>query len=305
VTLLRIAGQPEVKVTGLPPARERREGVCAGPGSHPSTFCAWVLSILLLVAGRSDAGEPERFPWPDGAKAAVSLQYDDALDSHLDHAIPALDRHGLKGSFYLTLSAKSVAARMPAWRAAAAGGHELANHTLFHACSGSVAGRDWITPETDLDRIPAAQLVAQIRVGNTMLNAIDGKRERTFSVPCGDLLAAGEAYLPKIRDDFVAIKSGVGGVIADMRDLDPYGVLVATPIDLTGEQLIAIAKQAADNGTLASFTFHGVGGDYLAVSNEAHDALLAHLAAHRDVYWTDTFLNIMRYAKARRARSSP
>jgi peptidoglycan/xylan/chitin deacetylase (PgdA/CDA1 family) len=256
-------------------------------------------------ANPTQAGEPGRFAWPGGAKAAISLQYDDALDSHLDHAIPALDRVGLKGSFYLILSSATIAKRLPQWRAAAANGHELGNHTLFHPCSGSVAGRDRITPETDLDRISAAQLVAQIRVGNTMLHAIDGKRERTFSVPCGDLLAAGTAYLPLIRGDFVAIKSGVGGVVAHMQDIDPYAVLVATPTDASAEQLVAIAKQAAQRGTLANFTFHGVGGDYLAVSNDAHEALLAHLATHRDVYWTDTFLNIMAYVKARRAPATP
>jgi len=33
-----------------------------------------------------------RFAWPHGEKAAVSLAYDDAIDSHLDNAIPALRR---------------------------------------------------------------------------------------------------------------------------------------------------------------------------------------------------------------------
>jgi peptidoglycan/xylan/chitin deacetylase (PgdA/CDA1 family) len=265
----------------------------------------WLLALVLGSAQGSDADVSGHFPWPGGAKAAISLQYDDALDSHLDHAIPALNRHGLKASFYLILSSATLERRMPDWRAAAAQGHELGNHTLFHSCSGKIPGRDGITPDNDLDRVSAAQLVAQIRVGNTMLGAIDGRKARTFSVPCGDLLAAGEAYLPLIRDDFVAIKSGIGGVIADMRELDPHAVLVAAPTDVTGEQLIAIATQAAERGTMANFTFHGIGGDYLSISNEAHEALLAHLAAHRDLYWTDTFLNIVAYAKSRRATTTP
>lgn len=42
------------------------------------------------------------------------------------------------------------------------------------------------------------------------------------------------------------------------------------------------------------------GGDYLTTSNAAHEELLAFLAAHRDKYWTDTFVNIVRYVRAQR-----
>jgi hypothetical protein len=49
-----------------------------------------------------------------------------------------------------------------------------------------------------------------------MLHAIDGKTERTFAVPCGDLSAAGENYIAAIKADFVAIKSNPGGITPDM-----------------------------------------------------------------------------------------
>jgi hypothetical protein len=56
-------------------------------------------------------------------------------------------------------------------------------------------------------------------------------------------------------------------------------------------------KEAAARGTMANITFHGVGGDYLSVSSEAHEQLLSYLAANRRLYWTDTFLNIMKYVR--------
>jgi hypothetical protein len=95
----------------------------------------------------------------------------------------------------------------------------------------------------------------------------------------------------------VAIKSGSGGVTPDVRTLDPYAVSVAAPSNVTGEQLITMVKEAAAKGTMANFTFHGIGGDYLSVSKEAHEELLKWLAANKNIYWTDTFINIMKYVK--------
>ena len=257
---------------------------------------------LCLAATAPFHAAAAGFAWPHGEKAAVSLAYDDAIDSQLDNAIPALDRAGLKGSFYLTLANPSLRNRLDEWRAAAARGHELGNHTLFHLCSAKAPGHQWVTPELDLDTMSAARMVAQVKLANTMLHAIDGKTERTFTVPCGDRLAQGTDYVDLVRNEFVAIKSGSAAVIADMGTLDPYAVGVTTPEGVTGAQLIALVQQAAQAGTMINFTFHGIGGDYITTSKQAHEELLAYLAKHRDVYWTDTFINIMKYVKARPAR---
>jgi peptidoglycan/xylan/chitin deacetylase (PgdA/CDA1 family) len=266
------------------------------------------LALLLVLATQAGAAPqvapPTPFPWPNGARAAISLAYDDAIDSQLDVAAPALARHGLKGSFYLTLSSPTLARRLPEWRALAAAGHELGNHTLFHQCSRKPAGREWVTPENDLDTTPAAALVAQVRVGNTMLHALDGRQARTFTAPCGDRLAAGTDYLPLLAADFVAIKVGDGGVVPDMAALDLHAVGVTVPVDATGAELIALAEAAAARGTMLNLTFHGIGGDYLAVPAEAHEQLLAHLAAHPERFWTATFLDIATHVRAVRAQAA-
>ncbi|HZF14739.1 MAG TPA: polysaccharide deacetylase family protein [Steroidobacteraceae bacterium] len=158
------------------------------------TFIRVLLTLPALVCAAPwvIAGD-QPFAWPHGARAAVSLACDDALDSQLDHAIPALDKYGLKGTFYLILGGESVRVRMAEWRAAAANGRELGNHTLFHQGSRSVPGHEWVTAADDLDQVSVAQLAAQIRHGNTMLQAIDGRTERTFTTPCGDLKAGGSS----------------------------------------------------------------------------------------------------------------
>lgn len=257
------------------------------------------LFVFFVLASFCHVGfSADTFTWPNGTKAAVNLAYDDALDSQLDNAIPALNRYGFNGTFYLTLASDTVAQRMEDWRAAAKNGHELANHTLFHQCSRSLPGRDWVAAHHDLDKLSVAQLKDQIVLGNTMLHAIDGQRERTFTTPCVDLKAGGENYIDAIKSEFVAIKAAGGGVTPDMKTLDPYAVGVDIPTEVTGQQLIAVVKAAAEKGTMANFTFHGIGGDHLSVSTAAHDELLQYLADNKDVYWVDTFLNIMKHVKA-------
>ncbi|MGF6272053.1 peptidoglycan/xylan/chitin deacetylase (PgdA/CDA1 family) [Massilia sp. UYP11] len=254
--------------------------------------------VMTAPVQAADAG----FAWPGGARAAVSLAYDDALDSQLDHAIPVLDRHGIKGTFYLELSRPSVAARMRDWRAAAANGHELGNHSLFHQCSGAGPDRTWVAPHRDLDTTTREQMRDQVLLGNTMLAAIDGRHERTYTAPCFDVDAGGGDYLTPLHASFVAIKAGKGASIpASMAALDPFRVTSSAPVGASGAELIAQVRQAAAQGTMIAFTFHGIGGDHLSVSSQAHEELVRFLAAHREVYWTDTFLNIMKHVRQRQA----
>jgi peptidoglycan/xylan/chitin deacetylase (PgdA/CDA1 family) len=268
-----------------------------------SSCVLWLLAACLLsVAMPAPAAEP--FPWPDGRRAAVSLAYDDAVASQLDNAIPALDRHGLKASFYLILSAPTVRERMAQWRAAARNGHELGNHSLFHQCSAKGAERAWVTPEQDLDATTVAQMRAQVAVASTMLQAIDGSTEFTYTVPCGDRRAADGDYVDLLRDQFLGIKVGGAVAIPDMWQLDRSAVPVVGPFDVSGEQLIAMVKEAQRLGTMVNFTFHGIGGDHLAISNDAHEALLAYLAEHRADIWTDTFRNQMRWVRDRQAEAA-
>ena len=53
---------------------------------------------------------PEQPFWPEGIQGAVSLTFDDALETHLDTAIPCLDDHGFHGTFYVNPG------RRPTWQ---------------------------------------------------------------------------------------------------------------------------------------------------------------------------------------------
>jgi len=262
---------------------------------QPRVFNLWLAALLLCsVSGNAVADEnymaQNVFTWPDGRKMAISLSYDDALDSQLDNAIPALNRHGLVASFYLTLSSPTMRHRLTEWRTAALQGHELGNHTIYHPCSAALPDREWVPSYYNIDDYVIDEIVDEVTVANSFLHAIDGQSERTLTPPCGDTLVSGEDYLPAVREQFVAIK---GFESEDKAFANLWG-----PIGASGSELIDRINAEAANGTkLFNIIFHGIGGDYLTVSSEAHDQLLRFLVENSEIYWVDSYINIMNYAK--------
>jgi peptidoglycan/xylan/chitin deacetylase (PgdA/CDA1 family) len=265
---------------------------------------AWPLALAsaaAVVAGDS----PRPFPWPNGAKAAVVLSYDDGVDVHLDHVAPDLEAVGLRGTFFVPGHSESLAKRLPEWRALAARGHELGNHAIFHPCLRTVpqGGRDWVRPEYALENYTVERMVDELRAANTTLLALDGETVRTLGYNCGDTTAGGQSYVDTSRPLFLAARIGEDRIAADVRALDPMLVPSWMVQDVTGEAMIAFVQKAVDAGGLAVFMFHGVGGGHsIDISREAHQQLLAWLAAHRQTVWTDTFRSVMTHVVAEQKR---
>lgn len=199
-----------------------------------SWLIVFLLGQIILHAQSSDT-------W-NGKTCAVVLTYDDAIDIDLDHVVPALDSAGLKGTFYLIGSSPVVTKRISEWRKAAAEGHELGNHSLFHPCDGTKSGRSFVNPETDLSKYTVHRAVAEIRQNNVLLNAIDGKKERTFAYPCADLTINGQPFYPALKNEFVAAR-GVHGNLdsidkVNLDDMDCYSMN-----NQTGDYMISLVKK--------------------------------------------------------------
>ena len=256
------------------------------------TLLALVLSLICGVSAASATN------WPGGAKAAVVLTYDDALGSHLDNAVPALDAAGFKATFFLS-GVKT--ADVPRWRAVSVTGHELANHTIFHPCPASSFSAD---PRYTSEAYTPASMLKEIEQQNVLLTALDGKPTHGFAWPCGQTLAGGLDYLEALRvAKLVTYARGVhtspDDLRADVGRMDPMHVPSrGFGEGTTGAQLIEFAKQAQAGGGMAVYLFHGVGGDYLQISDSAHRELLAWLAAHRSEVWVTTLQGALDWAKA-------
>lgn len=253
------------------------------------------LFLAITCTSTYLSAQDTRFKWPNNAKAAVNLAYDDALNTQLDNALPALNKYNFKGSFYLTLASATISKRLAEWRALAKQGHELGNHTINHACKGSLPSREWISADNDLDNKTVSQIKQEVINANSFLQAIDGELVRTFTVPCTDTIINGENYVEQIKQYFVGIKYTTGSVPKEMSSFNVLKTPVWSPANVTGAQLIAFAKEAAKYGTIANYTFHGIGGEHLSVSTQAHNELLVYLSKNKDIYWVDTFKNISLY----------
>ncbi len=176
-------------------------------------------------------------------QCAVVLTYDDAIDIDLDNVLPELDSAGLKGTFYLIGSSPVVKKRVTEWKAAAAEGHELGNHSLFHPCDGSRPGRGFVTPATDLSKYTVRRAVSEIRANNDLLTSIDGKRIRTFAYPCGDLTIGDTLFYDSLKRDFAGARGVHPGLEAmdsiNLSDIRCYGIN-----GQSADYMIGLVKQA-------------------------------------------------------------
>lgn len=142
--------------------------------------------------------------WPGGAAGAVSLTYDDGLNTQLDVAAPELERRGWRGTFYLTQD--NIGDRLSDWAALARRGHEVENHTRTHPCTlGKFGSADFERREVK----PVESLLA---------NMAGDHSEPTFAYPCGYLgLGRGTRgarygrYRRLLERDFKAARTTAGG----------------------------------------------------------------------------------------------
>jgi len=222
---------------------------------------------------------------------------DDGLNVDLNNVVPALDSVGLKGTFYISDYFDGLKDQIFKWRKAAEDGHELGNHTVWHPCEGGKPGREFVKPDGDLNNYTVGRMAKEIRTMNNMLTAIDGKTERTFAYPCGDMKIHDTAYLDAMQNSFIAAR-GVTAAMQPIGKVDLYSIDCYGINGETGNQLIDLVKRAMETHTLLVFLFHGVGGEHsLNVSLEAHSQLLHFLQQNENNIWIAPMIDVAKFIR--------
>lgn len=256
------------------------------------------VSFFICVHGQTNKVDHSK-------QAIICLTYDDGLETQLSTVIPQLNLAGLKATFFLNSiqgSSKSdVIGQTPeavlGWTNAAKNGHELANHTLFHACPEKLGWDKSIAIETyTVDKI-----LTEIKTENTILALLDpNRKERSFAFPCNNSFIGDTDYTIILKKQRLVKYARTGGdsnsIITDFKNLNKMKVpswQVRTGTSLN--ELIAFAEKVKEAGGVGVYQFHGVGGQIFQISKETHQAFLNYLKAHQDEYWVTTFSEAMDY----------
>ena len=262
------------------------------------TFFICLSLIFLFIA---NATAQSNKVWK-GKKCAVVLTYDDAINQHLDNAIPVLDSLKLKATFYITAFSASMQTRLNDWKKLPAHGHELGNHTLYHPCIGG-SGREWVRPEYDMSKYTVQQMINETRMTNLFLQALDGKTKRTFAFTCGDMKIGDSFFIDSMRNDFIAARA-VRNQMHKINEVDLYNVDCYLVNGETGAQIIEWAKKAMETNSLLVILFHGVGGgNALNVSLPAHREFLHYLKKNERDIWIAPMVDVAEYIKTWQAKN--
>lgn len=140
------------------------------------------------------------FSWPDGKSMAISLTFDDARLSQVDMGIPVMDKHNVKGTFYLAPDA--MVQRIDGWKAAIQNGHEVGNHSLIHPCTGNFL---WAR-EKALEEYSLISMGLELDSASNSIEQYLGVKPVSFAYPCGQTYVERgletQSYVPLIAARF-------------------------------------------------------------------------------------------------------
>ena len=218
---------------------------------------------------------------------AVSLTFDDGKPSQLEKAIPAMDKLGIKGSFYLTVNGSDWKEDIKPWIDVAGCGHEIGNHTFSHVCSNNFTGKRGGLEDKTLDQIETDILTAQ----NRLVKTFPDQQQWTFCYPCY-LTYVGrgvsrQSYVPVVAKHFLAGRSGgeygFGNHPATVDLACAWGLSTDR---MSGPEMIGLVEQLTAQGRWVILVFHEINGKRLTVGGYEFNMLLNYLHRNSDRIWT-------------------
>jgi len=202
--------------------------------------------MLLLLSEMQSARSQSRLEWPDGAKVAISLTFDDGRSSQVDGGTALLDQYDVKATFYVVPGA--VEKKIEGWKHAVAKGHEIGNHSLTHPCSGNFP---WARANA-LENYTVDQMNNELMEANKEIQKLLGVTCTSFAYPCGQSFVGRgketKSYVPVVATLF---STGRGWMNEGPNDPQFCDFAQLTGIESDGkdfEQILPIIQSAAKNG---------------------------------------------------------
>jgi peptidoglycan/xylan/chitin deacetylase (PgdA/CDA1 family) len=238
-------------------------------------------------------------------EGALTLTFDDGTPSQLRTAVPLLDRYRFRGSLYPTPVGSFWARSAADWKAVAASGHELGNHTLSHRCPEAVSGKAPGLEHLTLDELEADILAAQDRLHDI----VPDQNEWSFCYPCySTFVGTGlnrKSYVPLIARHFVAGRGGGEFGFANRPGRFDIHCLWSTPVEhLSGFEMIGLVEELCSRGQWLILTVHDIDSGTLPVDRMAFVQLLEFLSRNRERFRVGPLIEIALEYRSKQSRST-
>ena len=238
-------------------------------------------------------GETKICKWKGNKTAAYSIGGDDSLRSQLFFAIPEMDRRDIRGTWWVNPGrggstnfingddawANCWIACKDDWKAAAARGHDFANHTMHHLGAASYE--------------QAEQEISQ--TAEAIWEANPSQRLQLFDRGGGTKWSISDEQLAEILSRYDCVHGRGGGIEDPTWEVNPNAKTLQRYVDT-----------AIREGSWHHVAFHGIGPNCEwggPVDGKAFTSMLDYLVEKRDQVWIGTHTEVHKYDQERSTAS--
>lgn len=241
------------------------------------------------------------FSYPDNASNAISITFDDARHSQVDNGLSLLNKYKVKATFYV--SPFNVEERVSKWQKVVKDGHEIANHTNKHLCTGNF---EWLRQQgLSLEQASLKDIEKDIIDSQQYIKRTLGVDAKAFAYPCGNTFvgrgANTKSYVPLIAKHFDTGRTWLDET-ANNPNFTDFSQLTSLRIDgLTFAEIKAMIEQHRTNNSWIILAGHEIGerGQYSTDIN-ALEELINYLQKPETGYWLETVSEVSSYIKQHR-----
>jgi len=205
-----------------------------------------VLLLGIYLLSPTLHAQEQKFPWPEGKKMALSLSFDDARATNQTLGVALLNKYDVKATFFLIPS--RVRNDIEGWKKAAASGHEMANHSLTHPCSGNFL---W-SRDKALDDYTMDQMRQELEQTNVEIYELLGVRPTVYAYPCGQTYlgrgTGAQSFIPLISEMFLAGRGWLGEAPVDPFYTDMAHLSGMKMDNMEFEEVLKKVESASANG---------------------------------------------------------
>lgn len=247
-----------------------------------------VLALLINFGNQSELQSQEsNFEWPEGKKAAISLSFDDARESHPLIGKDLFRRLNAKVTYYVVPS--GMEPYLDEWKEIVADGHEIGNHTVYHPCTGNFP---WARNRA-LENYTLSSMKNELLSANQQIMEMLDVAPISFAYTCGNTFVGRgrdtKSYVPLIAELF---ENGRGWLNEASNDPEFADLSLLQGIEMDGkdfEDIKPLVDAAINSGTWLLLAGHEIGPDGFQTTrvNMLED-LVGYVESRKDEIWLAT-----------------